>query len=103
MRKAFSVSIIVSILALGAYFSKPSESKCLNNAKEEFRNKISYTVDAAPKSIDKTLFAETLEKNFLQGLEISDKYLYREIIQNSGSRKNKIGWGAFGWVNVDIK
>jgi hypothetical protein len=103
MRKALSVSIIVSVLALAAYFSKPSESKCIKKATEEFRSKIFYTVEAAPKSVDKTLFAETLEKSFMKGLEISDKYLYREIIQNSGNRKNKIGWGAFGWVNVEIK
>lgn len=103
MRKALALSIIVTVLGIGAYSLKPSEKQCVEKAQAEFRNKIAYTVEASPKEIDKNLFARTLEKNFLQGLEVKDKFLYRDIYMNAGGAKNKIGWAAFGWVKVDIK
>lgn len=103
MRKALALSIIITVLGVTAYFFKPSEKECIQKAKEKFRNKISYAIETSPKTIDKNLFAQTLEKNFLQGLEIRDKFLYRNIYQNAGGVKNKIGWAALGWVSVDLK
>ena len=49
------------------------------------------------------LNAQLLEKNFLQGLEVDDKVLYRNIYQKKAGEKEKIGWGAFGYISVDIK
>ena len=103
MRKALALSIIVSILALAGYFTKPSEEACFQKATEEFRKKISYTVEAAPKEIDKNIFAQTLEKSFLQKLQVADKFLYRAIYQRGVNGTNRIGWAAFGWVNVNVK
>jgi hypothetical protein len=103
MRKALALSIIVTVLGAGAYFFKPSEKQCVEKARAEFRNKIAYSVETSPKEVDKNLFAQTLEKNFLQELEVKDKFLYRDIYMNTGGAKNKIGWGALGWVKVNIK
>ncbi len=103
MRKALALSIIVTILGVTAYFFKPSEKQYLQKAGEEFRKKISYTIETSPKGVDKNLFAQTLEKHFLQELAVEDKFLYKDIYQTSGGIKNKIGWGALGWVTVDIK
>jgi len=103
MRKALALSIIITVLGVTAYFFEPSEKECIQKAKEKFRNKISYSIGASSKTIDKNLFAQSLVKNFLQGLEISDKFFYRDIYQNAGGVKNKIGWAALGWVNVDLE
>lgn len=103
MRKALALSIIITILGVAAYFLKPSEKQCVQKAQEEFLKKISYTIEASPKEVDKILFAQTLEKHFLQELTVEDKFLYKDIFQTSGGIKNKIGWGALGWVTVDIK
>jgi hypothetical protein len=103
MRKALSLSFIVCIIALAAFLSKPTEEACIKKATEKFRSRISYTVEKAPKEIDKNLFAETLEKKFLQELEVADKFLYRDIYQNVKTTKNKIGWAAFGFVQVNLK
>ena len=103
MRKALALSIIVSILAVAAYFSKPSEEACVKKASEKFRSKISYTIESAPKEVDKNLFAEALEKSFLEKLEVSDQFLYRKIYERAGSTTKKIGWAAFGLVQVDLK
>ena len=103
MRKALALSIIITVLGVAAYFFKPSERECIEKAREEFRNKITYTIDTSPKEVNKDLFAQTLERNFLESLEVRDKFLYRDIYQNTGGTKNKIGWAALGWVNVDVK
>jgi len=103
MKKALTLSIIVSLFAIAAYLFKPSQKDCISKASQEFRNKIAYTIEMTPAGVDKSLLAQTLEKNFLQELQVVDHFLYRNIFQNSGSRKNKIGWAAFGWINVEIK
>lgn len=103
MRKALALSFIVGILTLAAYFFKPSEAACINKAKEEFKAKSFYTIQSSPKEVDKNLLAKTLENNFLQALEVKDNFIYRTIYQNAGGKKNTIGWGALGWVSVDIK
>lgn len=102
MRKAFALSFIVTILGLIAYFLKPSEEACVKKAREEYQKKISYTVEIAPKELNKTVFAKLLEKNFLQKLEVADKFLYRDIYQKRAGVKDKIGWAAFGFVQVTI-
>ena len=103
MRKALALSFIVTILGLAAYFLKPSEEACVKKARDEYQKKIAYTVDIAPKELNKTVFAQLLEKNFLQKLEIADKFLYRDIYQKKAGVKDKIGWAAFGFVQVTIK
>lgn len=103
MKKALTLSIVVSMLALAAFFTKPTEEACFKKATEEFRKKIFYTVEDAPGNIEKSVFAQTLEKSFLQKIQVADKFLYRDIYQRGINGKNKIGWAAFGWVNVDLK
>src|SRR5215216_6471307 len=103
MRKALTLSLIVTVLGLAAYILKPSEKECIQKARQEFRKKITYTIQASPKEVDKNLFALALEKNFLQELEVKDKFLYRDIYRTTGEQKIKIGWAVLGWINVDIK
>lgn len=103
MRKALTLSIIITIIGVALYFFKPSEEECIKKAQEEFQDKITYAIEASPKEIDKNLMAETLEKNFLESLEVKDKFLFRDIYQTTGGKKSKIGWAAFGWVNVALK
>lgn len=103
MRKALTLAFIVTVLGAAAYLFKPSEEACIKKARQEFQKKISYTVDSSPKEIDKNVFAQLLEKNFLQGLEVDDKFFYRNIYQKKAGKKEKIGWGAFGWVSVGTK
>lgn len=54
MKKILSVTIIISGLALAAYFTKPSEEACFEKATTEFRKKILYTVEAARERLKKT-------------------------------------------------
>jgi hypothetical protein len=103
MRKALTLSFIVTILGVAAYLFKPSEEACIKKARQEFQKSSSYAIESAPAEIDKNVFAQLLEKNFLQGLEVDDKFLYRNIYQKKGGKKEKIGWAAFGWVSVDVK
>ncbi len=103
MRKALALSLIITVLGLAAYIFKPSEEVCIQKTQEEFRKKITYTIQASPKEVDKNLFAQSLEKNFLQALEVKDKLFYRDIFRTAGGQRIKIGWGAFGSVNVEIK
>jgi 2-C-methyl-D-erythritol 4-phosphate cytidylyltransferase len=101
MRKAFALALIASILAVIAYLTKPSDEVCVTKAKEEFKETKLPAV-STPQKINTQLLAEALEKNFLSSLVIEDNFLYKEIYQDKGA-KTKIGWGAFGWVNVELK
>ena len=94
---------LAAVVGLIAYLLKPSEEACVKKARDEYQKKIAYTVDIAPKELDKTIFAKLLEKNFLQKLEVADKFLYRDIYQKKAGVKDKIGWAAFGFVQVTIK
>ena len=103
MKKALALSLIVSILALTAYLTKPTEEACFKKTIAEFRKKIFYTVEDAPGNIEKSVFAQTLEKSFLQKIQVADKFLYRDIYQRGVDGRSRIGWAAFGWINVDVK
>jgi hypothetical protein len=104
MRKALALSIILTVLAVIAYFTKPTETLCIQEAKEEFtQKKLSYTTETLPAGVDKKVFSETLEKSFLQSLQVEDHFVYRTIYQTGETTKTKIGWGAFGLVSVDIQ
>jgi hypothetical protein len=67
MRKALALSIIITVLGVTAYFLNLLKKNAIQKAKEKFRDKISYSIGASPKTIDKNLFAQTLEKNFFTG------------------------------------
>lgn len=101
MRKAIALAFIATCLAVMAYMMKPSDEACLTKAREEFRADKLPTV-TTPQKVNVQLLAETLETNFMESLTIEDKFLYKEIYLDKGT-KVKIGWGAFGWVNVDIQ
>lgn len=101
MRKALSVSIILTVLAIIAYFTKPSEEACIDKAKDEFEaKKLSYTTSTLPQGVNPDVFKETAEKNFLSSLHVVDRFLFREIVQASASGNKQIGWAAFGWINA---
>lgn len=104
MRKAFALALILTVLAAIAYFTKPSEEACIKKAQQEFEEKkLSYTGQTLPAGINPEVFKETAEKNFLESLQVSDRFILREISTLSGSKKERIGWAAFGYVSVTIK
>lgn len=104
MRKALVLSIILTVLAVIAYFTKPTEEACLNKAKDEFEEKkLVNTGQTLPKGINPEVFKETAEKGFLESLQVTDRVVLREIFQQNGSDKKRIGWGAFGFIAVDIE
>jgi hypothetical protein len=101
MRKAFALALIATSLAIMAHLTKPSDEACFTKAKEEFKEKKLPNV-STPQKVNTQLLAEALETNFMESLVIEDRVLYKEIYLDKGT-KTKIGWGAFGWVNVDLK
>ena len=104
MKKALTVSLIFTFLAIVAYLSKPSEAKCLSEAKQTYeKEKLSYTTQALPANINPEVLRQAAEKAFVETLEINDRFLYRDILQTKGDTKTKIGWAAFGWVQVAFK
>lgn len=104
MRKALALSLIITFLAVIAYFTKPSEDACIKKAREEFaEKKLSYTNQALPPGVNPEIFKKTIEKSFMESLRVTDRLVLREIYQETGSSKTKIGWGAFGFVSVEIK
>jgi hypothetical protein len=101
MRKAFALAIIVTVLAIVAYLTKPSDEECIEKARDEYKASKFPTI-SGPQKINTQLLAETLEKNFTERLVIEDKLFYKEIYLLQ-EPKIEIGWGAFGFVNVDVK
>ena len=101
MRKAFSLAIIATILAIMAYLTKPSDETCIAKAIKEYKE-TKFPMVSTPQKINTRLLTETLQKNFISSLVIEDRLLYKEIYQVKGS-KTRIGWGVFGWVTVDLK
>ena len=104
MRKALALSIILTVLAVIAYFTKPTEMQCIQKAKEEFElKKVFYTTETLPAGVDKQVFKETLEKGFLESLQVEDQFVFRSIYQAGDATRKRIGWGAFGFVSVEIQ
>ena len=104
MRKALALSIILTILAVIAYFTKPTEMHCIQKAKEEFEvKKIAYTTETLPAGVDKQVFRETLERSFLEGLQVEDNIIFRSVYQVGDATRKRIGWGAFGFVSIELK
>ena len=104
MRRSFALLLIMVIVVLSAYVTKPSDEKCITEAKSLYRKNITSKIDQGiPSTINKQLFTETLEKVFAQTLKVQDRIVYKEIYQQRGALKADIGWGAFGIVSVDVK
>ncbi|MCU7547735.1 hypothetical protein OCK74_01355 [Chitinophagaceae bacterium LB-8] len=101
MRKALALALIATSLAIMAHLTMPSNEACLNKARKEFKENKLPTVTTAQK-VNTQLLAETLETNFMESLVIEDRFLYKEIFLDKGTRTS-IGWGAFGWVNINLK
>lgn len=104
MRKALSLAIIVTVLGVFAYFTKPSKDACISKAREEFRNKqLGYTLQNLPAGVNREVFQKLAEKAFLLSIQVEDKFFYRAIYQvDNKKNKKSIGWGAFSWVSVDL-
>ena len=103
MRKALALSLIITVLAVVAYFTKPSEEACITKARQEFEEKkLAYAGQTLPKGVNIDIFKETAAKNFLESLKVTDQVVLKAIYQQTGSSKKRIGWGAFGFVSVDV-
>ncbi len=104
MRRSFALLIIMVVIVLIAYVTKPSNETCLTEARKQYKesviNKLSLNL---PANINEKLLSETLQKSFEQSLSVQDKVVYKDILQQKGNVKVSIGWGAFGIASVDIK
>ena len=104
MKKALTISVLLTAIAALAYFTKPSDDRCVQQAKQSFEEKkLSYTTQTLPSNIDKDLFRVAMEQKFSESIKIEDRFIYKEILEVSGNTKQRIGWGAFGWVNIELK
>jgi len=104
MKKALATSIIFTFLMVLAYLTKPSKEKCLQEAMETYRlKKLDYAAKTLPSNIKTGLFQETAEKAFLESIGVNDRFIYKDIYQTDNPSKTRIGWGAFGWVKVELR
>jgi hypothetical protein len=101
MRKALALALIATSLAIMAHLTMPSDEQCRQEAEKEFKE-IKLPAVITAQKINTQLLAETLESSFMESLVIEDRFLFKEIYLNKGTR-TQIGWGAFGWVNIDLK
>ena len=104
MQRPVALLLIMLVIATMAYFTKPSDNQCIEKAKQEFQNVMLGNVYVAnPQRINRSLLNETLTKAFMESLRVQDRFLYKEINRQRGNKKVRIGWGAFGYVSVDVK
>lgn len=103
MRRAFSLALIVVILAVTAFLSKPSEKVCFSEARKAFRENLDRAEPAIPVSVNRDVFRSIAEKIFQQSLKVEDRFVYKVIYQEKGGDTHQIGWAAFGYVQVEPK
>jgi hypothetical protein len=104
MRKAVTLSLLLTALAVLSYFTKPSDEACMVEAIQSFREKkLAYTAETLPPNIDKVVFKQVVEQKFVESIKVVDRFVYKEILQVGGEKSDRIGWGAFGRVTIQLK
>jgi len=103
MRRAIALALIMVIIVLVAYFTKPTRQQCMDEAVAQYEKVLDNMVENAPATVSKELFRTTLLKAFEQGLSVKDNMVYQQIYQQKGGVNNTIGWGAFGLVQIHFK
>lgn len=89
---------MLTIIAVVAYYTKPSDEKCLQQAKVEVRSQISGDF-----SKNNSVVNNVLDNVVERAVRIEDKIFYKSISYAFGGSRRQIGWGAFGMVNIVAK
>ena len=104
MRKPIALLLIMAVIVAIAYVTKPSDEKCIAEAKNQFRqHMLNGAASALAGKVNPSLFSYTLEKAFAESLVVKDKFLYKEIDQQKANNTVRIGWAAFGTVQVSLQ
>lgn len=103
MRRAAALIVIMLVIVSVAYFTKPTQERCMQEAIVQYQQVLDNITPAVPDNINKDVFKATMEKSFEESLDVEDKIVYQAIYEQKGTTKKMIGWGAFGKVSVDVK
>lgn len=103
MRRAIALVLIMTIVVLIAYFTKPSEEQCIKVATQQYEQVVNNAAQTVPGNISKELLEATMLKAFEESLQVKDYIVYRQLYLQKDEDKNNIGWGAFGIVQVDLE
>lgn len=87
MKKLTIFIVIVSIILLIAFISKPSDPECRQVA-----------TDHKMQSYDALLFEGLARKIVTKNISIKDRIIYKEINFSYDGSTFNIGWAAFGQV-----
>ncbi len=94
--KGFSIFLFMLMLLAGiAYFTKPSDKKCIQQARVEVKSQISGDVNS-----NNAVVSNVLDHVVERAVRVEDKVLYKSISYSFGGTRRQIGWGAFGMVNI---
>lgn len=102
MRRAIALVLIMTVIVLIAYFTKPSEQQCIKEATEQYQKVVSNAAQTVPGNISKELLQTTMQKAFEESLHVKDNMVYQQIYLQKDEGKSNIGWGAFGIVQVKL-
>ena len=103
MRRAIALVLIMVVIVLIAYFTKPTEQQCIQEAKGQYQKVLNNAAQSVPGNISKELLKSTLQKAFEESLHVKDRLVYQEIYLQKDDDQTNIGWGAFGIVQVNLK
>lgn len=103
MRRAIALVLIMVVIVLMAYFTKPTEQQCIQEAKGQYQKVLNNAAQSVPGNISKELLKSTMQKAFEESLQVKDHLVYQEIYLQKDDDKTNIGWGAFGIVQVNLK
>ncbi len=104
MKRPIALVIIMMVILLTAYFTKPTDVRCFAEAKAQYEKQVLSSLEKnLPPTVDRTLFAITFKNAFAKSLRVQDKIIYKAIYQQKANHLYSIGWGGLGMVNVTIK
>ena len=94
MKRLKYILIALAIILLVAFITKPSDETCRQKAVESLRGK------TIAKTGENDLMQKMIDLATEKGLYTRDKGLYKTIHFKFGKSDKKIGWAAFGMVNI---
>jgi hypothetical protein len=89
--------ILLFVITIIAYVTKPSDSNCRSVAESHMKNKLEGKMNGFRYALVERLAERTVEN----GISINDKVLYKQITFTFSGNTKDIGWGAFGNVHID--
>lgn len=97
MKKTLNVTLIILLIALIiAYFTKPSNHECMQEAKYFALKEMERRAEGST-----ILFRRLTDKIIERGISIEDQILYKEIYFSYDGNTRKIGTAFFGNVILE--